>query len=422
MLTRINFKIFNQMIKPSDHNLVTTKKFRRIFLTGIQSNDLIKLFNLMINLVRITTIVGIALLLWQCSGEQSANVGQASQPAQTVSESSTGKRIPQYQTLTAKPEDKARSLNITGRTQALERLQIESEVQGKALSTSKLLNEGIRYRKGETLVKIEDAQFRLDLRSQKSQFQSSLVRIMSQLKLDYPEAYPDWADYLKSLDPGEILAPLPEVADGQLRYFLSANNIFSAYYAIKSAEELLPKYEIEAPFTGVITKGNVTPGSVINPGVPLATLSRTDVFELKAAISSADMERLKRGQKIELTHSNTGESWTGIVHRLGGAFDPGTQSVPVFIRVSGRGLRENMFLEAELEAENYDQVVTLPLSALTRKNQVHHIQDSTIMLKDVEPVQFEKDRVWVKGLTGGEQIIVDDIRQPIVGAKALPKS
>ncbi len=376
----------------------------------------------MINLARITPILGIGLLFWQCSGEQSASAERATEAARTVAESSTGKRIPQYQTLTAQPEDKARSLNITGRTQPLERLQIESEVQGKALPTSKLLNEGIRYRKGETLVKIEDTQFRLDLQSQKSQFQSNLVRIMSQLKLDYPEAYPDWAEYLKNFDPGKILAPLPEVADGQLRYFLSANNIFSAYYNIKSAEELLPKYEIEAPFTGVITKGNVTPGSVINPGVPLATYSRTDVFELKAAVSSADIDRLKRGQKIELTHSNTGDRWTGIVHRIGGAFDPGTQSVPVFIRVSGRGLRENMFLEAELKAEDYDKVVTLPLNALNRKNQVHHIQDSTVLLKDVEPVHFEKDRVWVKGLTGGEQIIVDDIPQPIVGTKGLPKS
>ncbi len=362
--------------------------------------------------------IGLLFLGWSCSSDSeteapAAATGPSAQPVA---------QIEKYRTLVAQPSDTARTINVTGRLQPLEQLQIVSEVQGKALSTSKLLNEGVRYRKGETLVRIEDEQYRFNLNAQKSQFQAALVRIMSQLKLDYPEAHPAWDTYLRNFDPGTSIPELPETSDDQLRFFLSANNIFSSYYSIKSAEELLPKYRIQAPFTGVIIQGQVAPGSVINPGSPLATFSRTDVYELKAAISAASIDRFNVGQKLNLTNKTTGKSWTGTIHRIGGAIDPGTQSVPIYVRVGGRGLRENMFLETNIDAGTQEAVVALPLNALNRNNEVHFIQDSTVQLREVIPVRYEGNQVWVSGLQGGEQIIVDDIIEPIVGSKALPQS
>jgi len=373
----------------------------------------------MLKIIRLLLSLSMVLLLWNCASESSAET-----PTETAKASSQKSKneVPAYRTQEATPQDQSRVLSITGRTQPLEEVQVIAEVQGQALATDKLLNEGIRYRKGETLVRIDDAQYRLNLQAQKSQFQSALVRLLSQIKLDYPEAHPDWDAYVRDFNVEETLPELPPVDNDQLRFFLSANGVFASYYQIKSAEEQLPKYNIYAPFTGVITEGNLSPGAVVTPGQPLATYSRTDVYELKAAVSSADIDRLKGGQKIKLIHSNTGESWTGYVHRIGGAFDPSTQSVPVYIRVSGRGLREAMFLEATLEAEGYEQVVALPLDALNRKNQVHVIRDSTVVLQEVTPVHYETQQVWVQGLKGGEQIIVEDVLGPIAGSKAIPKS
>ncbi len=327
-----------------------------------------------------------------------------------------------FKTVVAAPSDQSRSINITGRVQPIEKLPVVAEVQGIALPTSKLLIEGVTYRKGETMILIKDTDYRLNLQAQKSQFQTLLVRNMSKIKLDYPKAYDSWLAYLKAFDPEALLPELPETENEKLRFFLSANDIYSTYYNIKSAEELLPKYRIRAPFTGVITQGSLSPGSVINPGVQLALLSRSDVYELKASVSSADIARLKKGQKIKVTHNNTGESWNGMVHRIGGTIDPGTQAVPVFIRVSGRNLREGMFLEGNLQADSYKQVIVLPLSAMNRNNQIHIIQDSIVVLKDVQPVHFAQDMVWIRGLSGGEEIIVEPAQEPIVGVRAIPKS
>lgn len=359
----------------------------------------------------------LSLAVWQCSSEdnqQGTTADAASKPAAT--------KIPSFQTLTANPADQARRVTLTGRILPSERLQIVAEVQGKVLPSKKILNEGISYRKGDLMIHIEDDQYRLNLQAQKSQFQTLLVRNMSKIKLDFPEHYDTWVDYLKSFDPKQLLPELPEVEDEKLNFFLSANDFYSSYYNIKSAEELLPKYQIRAPFTGIITQGSLVPGSVINPGAPIATLSRTDLFELKAPVSSADIKRFKVGQQIKLVHNNTGQTWTGRVHRIGGTMDPSTQSAPVFIRLSGRDLREGMFLEATLETDAYEKVVVLPLSAMNRNNQVHVIQDSVVVLQQVNPLHFDQDQVWVGGLEGGEKIIVEPLTGPIVGIRAVPKS
>lgn len=358
-------------------------------------------------------------LSWAGCGSKPAPQDSESSPSAS---SSLDRIYPTFETLTVSPVSMERKVAVTGRLQPLEKIEVVSEVQGKVLPMKRLMNEGVRYRKGDTLFQLDAKQFALDLNSQKSQFQASLVRIMSQIQLDFPTEHPQWDAYLKDFQENHPLKVLPEVKDESLKYLLSANNIYAQFYGIKSAEERLTKYTVTTPFSGIITQGQVSQGAIINPGVPLATLSRTDVFEMKAAISSAFIKLFRTGQVISLTHSNTGETWKGRVSRLGGNLDPATQSIPVFIRVSGRGLKEGMFLETEIDAASFEGVVALPLDALTRNNQVHVIKDSTVVLQDVSPVNFESNQVWVKGLKEGEEVIVESVLEPIVGIKALSQS
>ncbi len=366
-------------------------------------------------------LLGLSFVFWQCSGSETADkTSDPSPSAVAVSQQAPIKNS--FQTLAAQPESQARQISITGRIQALEKLQLVAEVQGKALASTKRLNEGTRYKRGELMLSVEDTQFQLNLKAQKSQFHAALVRIMSQIQLDYPQAHPAWDEYLRLFDENQLIPALPTLEDDQLRFFLSANNILATYYTIKSTEELLPKYTIKAPFTGIVTQGSVVAGAVITPGVPLAQYSRTDVFELKASISSADIRKLSVGQKLPLSHTNTGDNWQGTVHRFGGTIDPATQAVPVFIRVGGKGLREGMFLEANLTADAFEGVVILPIDALNRDNQVHYIDDTTVKLKEVLPVHYHKDEVWVQGLEAGEQVIIEKILGPIVGVTAVSKS
>ncbi|MEM6763770.1 MAG: HlyD family efflux transporter periplasmic adaptor subunit [Bacteroidota bacterium] len=370
---------------------------------------------------RLTTVLlscMVVLIGWSCTDGNATEDTQSTGTDRGLGEEAS---LPTYQTLRISLESKDQAVNVTGRTQSLESIQLTSEVQGRVLSSAKILNEGVSYRKGESMLKLDANTFSLNLKSQKSQFLATLVRLMPQIKLDYVEAHPSWDAYVKGFSVEGILPDLPEVNNDQLRYFLSANNLFTSFYALKSGEQTLSKYTIRAPFTGVVTSGNVSRGAVVNPGVPLASFSRTDVFEVKAAISAADLSDIKSGQKISLLHTSTGKTYQGTIKRLGGSVDPSTQSIPVFIQVSGKGLKEGMFLEASLGSGMVEQIAEIPLRAMNRTNQVHLIQDSIIILKEVKPISYTENRVWVSGLAEGDAVIIEEILAPIVGTKAIPQ-
>ena len=375
----------------------------------------------MLRVITVALSIGFALFLWQCTSDANAEEA-AEKPSSNPAELRGSQPVMAYQTMIAMPANQSRVISITGRLQPIEELQLVSEVQGKALATTKLLNEGVRFRKGEVLVRLDETQYRLDLQAQKSQFQTALVRIMSRINLDYPKAHAQWDQYLRDFDETQVLRPLPEVTDDQMRFFLSANSIYSSYYSIKSAEELLPKYQLQAPFDGVVTRGSVVPGAVISPGIALATLSRTDALELRAAVSSADVDQFHAGKTIPLAYTNSGQIYSGKVDRIGGTVDPSTQSVPVFIRVSGKDLREGLFMESKLSGDVLENALAVPIRALHRNKEVYVIRDSMVVLQLVRPLSYEEQQVWVTGLERGEIVIVEAVDQPIVGTRAIPKN
>lgn len=367
--------------------------------------------------------VGLAMLclsvMWSCDMQKETPEQGDIAKAVPVNMAPTPSTSLKFKTMTVSPADQSKKISLTGRIIPIDQVQIVAEVQGKALKTKKRFDDAISYQKDELIIAIDHTQFENELKAQKSQFKSLLVRIMSSIQLDYKEEHSDWEAYLKAFDENKPIVDLPKKTNEQLDYFLSANNIYSTFYSIKSSEEQLSKFKIYAPFSGAITNANLSPGAIVSPGVPLGTLSRTDIYEYQTSISIADVEVIRKGQVIELLSVTTGQRWQGKVHRVGKTIDPATQSVPVFLRVSGQELKSGMFLEAQINAKNYENVVRIPNELLTRNNEVHVIQDSVVVLKPVEVVSNDGREVLVRGLSSGEMLIAEQPNGPIVGAKAF---
>ncbi|MEO1262986.1 MAG: HlyD family efflux transporter periplasmic adaptor subunit [Bacteroidota bacterium] len=367
-------------------------------------------------------LLAVPILFFQCSSEQPDTAKTKPEAIQVnLPRNEKASKLPRFKTLKVSPDLLTPGIDLTGRVQPLEALTIVSEIAGKTRSSTHLFNEGETFSKGALMVNIDDEQARLDLQARRSQFKSALVRIMSTIKLDYPASFQAWDQYLLDFDSEKPLQDLPAVNDRQLDNLLSAKNIFSTFYQIKGGEEQLRKYQIYAPFNGVLTESNFSPGAVITPGVPLGKFSRTDLYEFKTSIAAADVNKVKLGTKLKVRSNASGQSWTGTIHRTGLSIDPATQNVPVFIRVSGKGLRSGLFLETTLEGTSLPGATRLPNHALTRTNEVHVIQDNVVKLKPIEVVSYQGKEVIVKGLSAGDQVIIEELDGPIAGKKAVSK-
>lgn len=359
-------------------------------------------------------LLALSLLLTDCGGNDSANaVDQPAGPPPAKQQN-----IPAYATQQIRIQEVDQPIQVIGRVVPLQEVQISSQVPGKVLPTNKLLQEGKYYGRGETMIRIDDEQLLYTLQAERSQLVTNLVRLLSDLSFDYPQEHPTWEAFTNSIRADQVLPALPEIENDQLRYFISANGIPAQYYGIKAREATLDDYTIIAPFSGKLTSANVDPGTIVQPGQPLATLSRTDIYEVRASIPVAAVEQVKIGQTIELYARNLDRTYRGTVNRFGTAIDEGTQTVIAYVRLSGKELRTGLYLEAELPGQKLANVAVLPKEALSRDGKVFLIQDGTVRMQEVEVALVEADKVYLRGLQAGDRVITESVSSTIAGTKA----
>ena len=300
----------------------------------------------------------------------------------------------------------------TGSLLAKDRVELFAEVQGVFEPIGKDFKIGVRFAKGENIISINNREHVASLKAQKSSLQNLITGLMSDLRLDYKEAFPKWDAYLKNFDIEQPLQALPEVGSDQERHFFSGRNVYTTYYNVKNLEERLAKYAIKAPFDGVLTDVSTTKGALIRAGQKLGEFIGTSKYELEVAVSSNNMNRMQIGDVVELTSLENDLQWEGEIIRVNGKVDQQTQSVKVYIEVAGNGLREGMYLEANLKAKDEIDAYEINRKLLVENSKVFALQDSTLQLIEIVPVYFDENTVVIKGLKDGTEIL----SKPVPGA------
>ncbi|MFT4545319.1 MAG: membrane fusion protein (multidrug efflux system) [Polaribacter sp.] len=309
-------------------------------------------------------------------------------------------------TKTVKNESIPVAINATGSLMALNRVDLFSEVQGVMLPDGGKFKAGNRFSKGQALVSINAADFKANLMSQRSNLLNLITSALADIRLDFPDSFEKWNNYAKDFDVNSSIAELPVSASDQEKMFISGRNILSTYYSINNAEIVLAKYNLSAPFNGVLTEVSVTPGTVIRPGQKLGSFIDPSVFEMETPVNSSMIKFLEIGQKVTVSATdNSGKSWEGSVIRINNLIDPSTQTRNAYLRVSGKGLEEGMFLEASISATEIENAIELPRSILMSDNQVYVTDGKTLQQQSVEPLYFTEKTVIVRGLEDGVQVL-----------------
>jgi membrane fusion protein (multidrug efflux system) len=114
----------------------------------------------------------------------------------------------------------ALEVSASGSLSAKNKMDIYAEVQGVFERTDKEFKPGISYAKGQTLVKINSSEFSASISAKKSALYNTISSIMPDLKLDYPESFSNWQNYLYNLDVNAALKPLPIYVTDREKYFL----------------------------------------------------------------------------------------------------------------------------------------------------------------------------------------------------------
>lgn len=301
-------------------------------------------------------------------------------------------------------------LSASGNLTAKNKIEIFSEVQGILKSANKPFKAGTNYYRNETLLSINSDEFYASLQSQKSSLNNLITAILPDLRLDYPLAFSKWETYIKGFNMNKSTPKLPKFSTDKEKYFISGRGILTAYYNVKNLEVRYAKYQIRAPFSGILTEALVSPGTLVRVGQKLGEFIDPKVYEMEVSINSEFADLLKVGNSVALSNLEKTKDYTGKVVRVNGKVDQVSQTIKAYIDVKHQDLKEGMFLEANLVAKSESEAIEIPRKLLVDNVAVYTVKnDSILSLTTINPVYFGAESVVIKGLKNNDKILTQTL-------------
>ena len=303
---------------------------------------------------------------------------------------------------------------------AKRRVEIYSEVQGIFKPASKLFKPGEKYNKNEIFITINNTEYYSSVQSAKSNLYNSIVAIMADLRLDFPDVYPKWEAYIKSFDLNKTTPKLPEMSSEKENYFITGRGIISNYYSVKNLEQRLSKYTIKAPFKGILTESLVTEGTLIRNNQKLGEYIDPSIYEMEVSLGKNYANLLKIGENVQLNNLENTEKYTGRISRINGNVDTATQTISVYIEIKNSSLKEGMYLEAKLTAKNEPNAIEINRSLLLDENKIFIVRDNVLDVIEVTPTYFSETKVVLKNIPDNTIILSNPFPGAFVGMSVKP--
>lgn len=124
---------------------------------------------------------------------------------------------------------------------------------------------------------------------------------------------------------------------------------------------------IRAPREGILLERLVTPGTSVNPGDPLFTLSDLATLWVHVEVEEQQLPALRVGAPLELSvAAYAGETFPGKILRLGEQLNPQTRRLAIRGLVENRAgrLKPEMYVTAQVQSGARTRVLTIPAGAL----------------------------------------------------------
>jgi membrane fusion protein, multidrug efflux system len=180
---------------------------------------------------------------------------------------------------------------------------------------------------------------------------------------------------------------------------------------------------ITAPFSGVLGFRQVSPGTLLTPGTPIATLDAVDVVKLDFSIPETFMAAIAVGQTVRAKSAAfAGREFAGKVAAIGSRIDPVTRAATVRAEIPNTDLvlRPGMLLTVLVERPAR-QVLALPELAVMQigtRTSVFRVNVEG-RVDDVAVTTGARSGGWVEivaGLQAGDRIVVEGIVKLRAGA------
>jgi membrane fusion protein (multidrug efflux system) len=334
-------------------------------------------------------------------GDEGAGGGHAAEAAQH-GKGGRGERSRPSQPPIPVAIDKVTRGDIASYYTATATLTAEKEAQILARATGVALSlhceEGDWVQAGQTLLRIEDHEYRLRL--------AQAEATTANLKGRYERLKGMWKQQMVSAE----------------EYESTENELKAAEAAEELARLNLSYTTVKAPFTGRVVGRLVDVGQNINTGTPLFVIADFDPLLAIVHVPSKEFKKLKPDQKVTVILDSTKQRLEGRIKLVSPVIDPtsGTIKITVEIPEYPTDTRPGDFAEVNIITEKRAGTTLVPKIAVftDRGDQIVYVAADSTAERRVVELGFEDDEnaEITSGVSEGEDIIVKGQRSLKHGA------
>ncbi len=326
------------------------------------------------------------------------------------------------------------SVYATGTVQPARQISLVPEISGKVIWMAPQLVDGGFFRQGETLLKIEPADYRLAV----ERAQAEVARAKVALATEQERArisLQEW-QLIDLPDKGE---PGPLVSR-ELQQQQEEANLAAALAALQQTRLNLERTELKAPFNGRIRQEQVDLGQYLRAGTSIGSYAGSDRAEIYVPLSLEDLRWLqvptaasgRPGSLATIHLPDNSSSWQGKIVRSLGEIDPTSRMATVVVEVedpyqlqsktSSTELSNGLFVELQFLGDKLDSSFSIPRSALRNDSQVWIAdQENRLRLRSVEILRREKQQLILQqGVNNGEKLILTTLSGAAEGLLLRP--
>jgi len=297
------------------------------------------------------------------------------------------------------------------------------QVSGRIVGISESFAEGAEFSPGETLIKIDDTNYKLAVIRARARVAEAAVAVQRELaNAKIKEEH--WLDKRTSGEPTPYALNKPQVMEVEAK--------------LLAAEADLKEAELNVPFLGRVRTKDIGIGQYVTAGTRLGRVFSTDIVEIRLPLTDAQLEELNLPMgfmadalnapvvQFKAQVGNREHVWSGRIVRTHASVDQQTRLIYAIAEVedpyglgsdSGAPIAVGMFVHAEIASANSQSALVLPRLALRNANKVYVINDKNrLEIRTDEVISTSKEKVLVaNGVEVGDKVVTSTIPAAVDG-------
>ena len=328
------------------------------------------------------------------------------------------------------------AVSTQGEVRAHTDIELTPEVSGRIVAISDRFAEGAGFEPGDTLIQLDDSNYRLAVARAKAGVEQAEVLLL-QAKAAAGIKRQQWLNLNPNKTPTPLQVNQPQVEEAEA-------NLQSAQAELANAERNLARTKIKLPFRGRVARRDVGIGQYVTANTTLGRVFATDRVEVRLPLTDSQLQELdlpmgfvasKNHPAPQVTLSalvgGRQHHWQGRIVRTQAAVDQQTRLIYAVAEVKdpyGKGaddgapLAVGLFVSAKAESVQERHAVVMPREALRNADKVYVVdQDNHLSIRTVDVLSTSENRVVVAaGVADGERVVISTVANPVDGMEVQP--